>query len=243
MANQIALILGVGAEDGIGGALCKRAAQDGYHVVAVGRTEEKLRKIVGAINNNGGNASFLVVDLTKESEIVSLFMEIDNMNEELAFVCYNAGNAFRCETTEMTAAFFEEAWRICCLGGFVSGREAAARLGAYGSGTIVFTGATASLKARPPFLAFASAKFGLRAVASGLAREYGPKGVHVSHVIIDGGINGDVIRNKAPERIKSAGENGMLNPSAIAETYWQLHLQHPSAWSFEVDLRPFKEVF
>ena len=165
------------------------------------------------------------------------------MNEELAFVCYNAGNAFRCETTEMTAAFFEEAWRICCLGGFVSGREAAARLGACGSGTIVFTGATASLKARPPFLAFASAKFGLRAVASGLAREYGPKGVHVSHVIIDGGINGDVIRNKAPERIKSAGESGMLNPSAIAETYWQLHLQHPSAWSFEVDRRPFKEVF
>ena len=92
-------------------------------------------------------------------------------------------------------------------------------------------------------MAFASAKFGLRAVASGLAREYGPKGVHVSHVIIDGGINGDVIRNKAPERIQSAGENGMLNPSAIAETYWQLHLQHPSAWSFEVDLRPFKEVF
>mgnify|MGYP000408197881 FL=1 len=108
---------------------------------------------------------------------------------------------------------------------------------------VLFTGATASLKARPPFLAFASAKFGLRAVASGLAREYGPKGVHVSHVIIDGGINGDVIRNKAPERIKSAGANGMLNPSAIAETYWQLHLQHPSAWSFEVDLRPFKEVF
>ena len=218
MANQIALILGVGAEDGIGGALCKRAAHDGYHVVAVGRTEEKLRKIVGVINNNGGNASSLVVDLTKEPEIVSLFMEIDNMNEELAFVCYNAGNAFRCETTEMTAAFFEEAWRICCLGGFVSGREAAARLGARGSGTIVFTGATASLRARPPFLAFASAKFGLRAVASGLAREYGSKGVHVSHVIIDGGINGDVIRNKAPERIKSAGENGMLNPSAIAES-------------------------
>ena len=243
MTNQIALILGVGAEDGIGGALCKRAAQDGYHVVAVGRTEEKLQKIVEVINNNNGNASCFIVDLTKEPEIISLFSKIDNMTGKLAFVCYNAGNAFRCETAEMTAAFFEEAWRICCLGGFVSGREAAARLSAHETGTIVFTGATASLRARSPFLAFASAKFGLRAVASGLAREYGPKGVHVSHVIIDGGINGDVIRNKAPERIQSAGENGMLNPSAIAETYWQLHLQDPSAWSFEVDLRPFKEVF
>ena len=243
MANEIALILGVGAEDGIGGALCKRAARDGNHVVAVGRTDEKLKKIVEAIKDTGGDASRLVVDLTKEPEILSLFEKVDEMKGTLTFVGYNAGNAFRCETDQMTAAFFEEAWRICCLGGFISGREAAKRLSANGSGTIVFTGATASLKARPPFLAFASAKFGLRAVASGLAREYGPKGVHIAHVIIDGGINGNVIRTKAPDRITAAGENGMLDPIAIADTYWQLHLQHPSAWSFEVDLRPFKEVF
>ena len=243
MTVLIALILGVGVEDGIGGALCKRAAQEGYHVVAVGRTPKKLSKIAEAISAEEGIASSITADLSRESEIISVFKQVDEMDGKLSFVGYNAGNSFRCETSEMTAEFFEEAWRICCLGGFIAGREAATRLGRQGEGSLIFTGATASIKARPPFLAFASAKFGLRAVASGLAREFGPQGVHVGHVIIDGGVNGEIIRGRAPDRVEAAGENGMLSPNAIAEAYWQLHLQHPSAWSFETDLRPFKEIF
>lgn len=243
MTALIALILGVGAEDGIGGALCKRAAEEGYHVVVVGRTAEKLSTIVETIVSGGGKASSIKADLSSEPEIISVFQKVDEMDGKLFFVGYNAGNSFRCETLEMTAEFFEEAWRICCFGGFVAGREAATRLARQGKGSLIFTGATASIKARPPFLAFASAKFGLRAVASGLAREFGPQGVHVGHVIIDGGVNGAIIRGKAPDRVDAAGENGMLAPIAIAEAYWQLHLQHPSAWSFEVDLRPFKETF
>ncbi len=241
--GEIAVILGVGAEDGIGGALCKRAAQHGYHVVAVGRTQKKLTRVVEVIVSNGGDASGITADLSQEREIVSVFEQIDALGGQLSFVSYNAGNSFRQETANITASFFEEAWRICCLGGFVAGREAAKRLSKQGVGTIIYTGATASIKARPPFLAFASAKFGLRAVAAGLAREFGPQGVHIAHVIIDGGINGEIIRDRAPDRIATAGENGMLLPHTIAESYWQLHLQHPSAWSFELDLRPFKEVF
>ena len=243
MENKIALVLGVGAENGIGGAICKKMASKDYHVIVVGRTISKLNFLVDTIRTLGGKATPLTADLSIESEIISVFEEVDAINGRLSFVTFNAGNAFRSETLKMTAEFFEEAWRICCLGGFVSGREATKRLCDFGQGTIIFTGATASIKARPPFLAFSSAKFGLRAVASGLAREFGPKGIHIAHAIIDGGVEGEIIRNRAPERIKAAGENGMLNPCEIANTYWQLHCQHPSAWSFEIDLRPYKEVF
>ena len=243
MPKKIALILGVGAKDGIGGALCDKAAGEGYHVVAVGRTEEKLNIVSEIIRKNGGSITPLVADLAKEQEIIKIFDKLDTMTETLSFVTYNAGNNFREETLKMDSKFFEEAWRICCFGGFIAGREAARRLSALGEGSILFTGATASLRSRPPFVAFASAKAGLRAVASGLAREFNPLGVHVAHVIIDGGINGDIIRGRAPERIKDAGENGMLLPQAIADNYWQIHLQHRSTWSFEIDLRPYKEVF
>jgi NAD(P)-dependent dehydrogenase (short-subunit alcohol dehydrogenase family) len=143
----------------------------------------------------------------------------------------------------MSGHVFEDVWRVTCLGGFIAGREAAKRLAALGQGTLVFTGATASIKARPPFLAFASAKAGLRAVAAGLAREFGPKNVHVGHVIIDGGVDGAIRRKRIPADAETAGENEILSPDAIAESYWQLHLQHRSAWSFEIDLRPFSEVF
>ena len=241
--NSISLILGVGAEDGIGGALCKKAASSGHQVVIVGRTKKKLDMLAESILASGGLAIPIKADLSIESEIVSVFEQVDGMDGRLSFVTFNAGNSFRHDTLEMSATFFEEAWRICCFGGFIAGREAARRLSAIDGGTIVFTGATASIKSRPPFLAFASAKFALRAVASGLAREFGPKGVHIAHVIIDGGVNGQIIRSRAPDRITAAGENGMLDTSAIADSYWQLYLQHPSAWSFEIDLRPFKEVF
>ena len=243
MSRSLALILGVGAVDGIGGALCLRAAAAGHHVIAAGRTAEKLDHLVAAVEAAGGSAEGHVVDLADSDRIDDLFAAVDGRDGRLDFTAYNAGNSFRHTTADMPAAFFEEAWRICCLGGFIAGQAAANRMATMGSGTLVFTGATASIKARPPFIAFAAAKAALRAAAAGLAREYGPKGVHVGHVIIDGGVEGAIRRKRLPKDQDSAGENELLSPAAIAEAYWQLHLQHPSAWSFEIDLRPFNEVF
>ena len=243
MSNSIAIILGVGAVEGIGGALCLRAAASGCHVVIAGRTREKLDFIVEAVEAAGGTAEAHVVDLRLAPEVVGLFERVDTLDGKLDFVVYNAGNSFRHSTSDMPATFFEEAWRICCYGGFLAGQAAANRMAANGSGSIFFTGATASIKARPPFIAFASAKAALRATAAGLAREYGPKGVHVGHIIIDGGVDGAIRRKRLPKEHDTAGKDELLAPTAVAEAYWQLHLQHPSAWSFEIDLRPFKELF
>jgi NAD(P)-dependent dehydrogenase (short-subunit alcohol dehydrogenase family) len=243
MSKPIALIIGVGAEKGIGGALCQRAQQAGYHVAIVGRTAAKIDTLAAQINSEGGSASAHVTDVGDEAQMLAMFADIDALEGDLAFVTYNAGSGFRHETASMSGQVFEDVWRVTCLGGFIAGREAAKRLAALGQGTLVFTGATASIKARPPFLAFASAKAGLRAVAAGLAREFGPKNVHVGHVIIDGGVDGAIRRKRIPADAETAGENEILSPDAIAESYWQLHLQHRSAWSFEIDLRPFSEVF
>jgi NAD(P)-dependent dehydrogenase (short-subunit alcohol dehydrogenase family) len=143
---------------------------------------------------------------------------------------------------EMDDAFFEEVWRLCCFGGFLTGREAARRMLPQG-GTLLFTGATASLRARPPFTAFASAKAALRAVAHGMAREFGPQGLHVGHVIIDGMIDGDQLNQRFPELKARMGDDGMLGVDAIADAYWALHVQPRSAWTLELDLRPYKESF
>lgn len=243
MSEKIAVVIGAGAVEGIGGALALRAAAAGYRVVVTGRTEDRVAALADHINGQGGTAVAHAADITQESAVEGLFAAVDGMGGELDFVGYNAGNSFRHDTLTMTGDFFETAWRVCCFGGFLAGREAGRRMADRGAGTIVFTGATASVKSRPPFMAFASGKAGLRAVAAALARELGPKGVHVGHAIIDGGIDGEKLNSRNPDVRAARGENGMLQPVAIAEAYWQLHLQHPSAWSFEIDLRPFKETF
>ena len=143
----------------------------------------------------------------------------------------------------MSDDFFEDLWRICCFGGFLVGRESARRMLPQGSGSVLFTGATASIRARPPFTAFASAKSALRSVAQGMAREFGPQGIHVAHVIIDGVIDGDQVNGRFPALKEQKGEEGMLNIEAIADAFWMLHTQHPSTWSQEIDLRPSKEAF
>ncbi len=134
-------------------------------------------------------------------------------------------------------------WRVAAFGGFLVGREAARRLAPSGKGTIVFTGATASLRGKPPFTAFASAKAALRSLAQSMAREFGPSGIHVAHVVIDGGIDGEKLNTAVPQLKEKRGADGLLNIDAIADAYWHLHTQHPSAWTHELDLRPFKEPF
>jgi NAD(P)-dependent dehydrogenase (short-subunit alcohol dehydrogenase family) len=158
-------------------------------------------------------------------------------------VAYNAGNNQRIDFREVTAKQFQDFWRVGCFGGFLVGREAARRLVPLGRGTVIFTGASASLRGKPGYAQFAAAKAGLRMIAQSMAREYGPQGVHVAHVIIDGGIDGERLRTFRPQIIEERGEDGMLNIDAIAEIYWQIHRQPRSAWTHEVDLRPFKEPF
>jgi NAD(P)-dependent dehydrogenase (short-subunit alcohol dehydrogenase family) len=237
-----AVVVGVGAEAGLGGALCKRFARQGLHVFLAGRTPEKLQGVADAIARAGGQATPVPTDTTVEADVLRLF-ERAGASAPIDLVVFNAGNNRMANLLEMDATLFEEVWRVACFGGFLVGREAARRLVPQGHGTIVFTGATGSIRSRPPFIAFASAKAGLRAIAQGMAREFGPQGVHVAHVIIDGGIDGDLLHTHLPAFVAAKGEDGLLGLDAIADAYWHLHTQHRTAWTHELDLRPFKEPF
>jgi NAD(P)-dependent dehydrogenase (short-subunit alcohol dehydrogenase family) len=239
-----ALVLGVGAEAGLGGALCRRFASSGLAVFAVGRTQAKLDAVAQAIGAAGGRAHAVAADVTSASDMAAAFEAVEKeIGAAPELVVYNAGNMAAGPLAEMTDAFFEAAWRVCAFGAFLCGREAARRMVPRGSGTLIFTGATSSLRSRPPFIAFAAAKAAERAVAHGLAREFGPKGLHVAHVIVDGVIDGELVNARAPQIKEKLGADGMLSIDALADTYWMLHSQARSAWTLELDLRPYKEQF
>jgi NAD(P)-dependent dehydrogenase (short-subunit alcohol dehydrogenase family) len=246
MNAPTAVVVGVGAERGLGAALCRRFAAEGCHLLVAGRTREKIERVVATIRQSRGSAESVVVDTTREDDVVRLFdraMSPGDGREPSSLIVFNAGNNQRIDFRELTAAQFEDFWRVGCFGGFLVGREAARRLAPLGRGTVIFTGASASLRGRPGFAHFAAAKAGLRMIAQSMAREYGPLGIHVAHVVVDGAINGDRIRNRMPTLIKERGEDGLLGIDAIADTYWGIHRQQRSAWTQEVDLRPFKEAF
>jgi len=237
-------VVGVGAEAGLGGALCKRFARGGLHVLVAGRTPARLDAVVSTIRAAGGTATAAPTDTTSESDVQRLFDTAERATgAPPAAVLFNAGNNLFVDFRQTEAALFEDMWRVGCFGGFLVGREAARRMVPAGSGTVVFTGASGSLRGRPGFAHFAAMKAGLRAVAQAMAREFGPQGLHVAHVIIDGGINGERLRTYVPQFVAAKGEDGLLDIDAIAETYWHLHTQHPTAWTHEVDLRPAKEPF
>lgn len=239
-----ALVVGVGAEPGLGAALCRRFAKEGLAVFAAGRTLARLEALAAAIRADGGRAGALAADATRAADVRALFDAVERESgAPPSVVVYNVGNAFFRPFLEMDAGYFEEAWRVCCLGGFHVGQEAARRMVPAGGGTLLFTGATASVKARPPFTAFASAKHALRGLAFALAREFGPRGLHVAHVVVDGGIAGERLLSAAPALAERAREDGLLDPDAIADAYWHLCTQHRSAWTVELDLRPWRETF
>ena len=242
--TEAALVFGAGASAGIGGAASRRFAREGLAVIAVGRTQEKLDALAAEIRAAGGRAVGVVADVTRASEMGRAFDAVEKeTGAPPALVVYNAGNMAAGPIAEMSDEFFEATWRVCAFGGFLCGREVAKRMVPRGNGTLIFTGATASLRARPPFTAFASAKAAERALAGGLAREFGPKGVHVAHVIVDGVIDGELVNSRMPQIKQNLGAEGMLSPDAIADAYWTLHRQQRSAWTFELDLRPYKEQF
>jgi NAD(P)-dependent dehydrogenase (short-subunit alcohol dehydrogenase family) len=239
-----AIVVGVGPEAGLGGALCKRLAVEGLHVFVAGRTPDKVEKVAVAIRSAGGRASAVAVDTTKEKDVIGLFDRAEKEGDGvLHLVIYNAGNAAMGQLHDMEASFFEDVWRVGCFGGFLVGREAVRRMLPRGRGSILYTGATASLRGKPATTAFAAAKAGLRSLAQSMARAYGPQGLHVAHVVVDGGIAGDKIIHGIPQFAQAMGEDGLVSLDGLADAYWYLHNQPRAAWTHELDLRTFKESF
>jgi len=244
MSRPVAIVIGVGPCAGLGAALARRFAQGGLHVYVGGRTWDKLERVAQAIRDEGGLAIPHVVDATDEAQVQTLFQTATTPpNGPLAIVACTVDSNQRAPLLETSAELFTALWRQNAHAGFLVGREAVKYMVPQGSGTVFFTGASASLRARPPFTAFAAAKSALRALAQGMAREFGPQGIHVVHVLIDGVIDGERARQQFPEFVAQKGEGGLLDLSAIAEVYWQLHQQPQSAWTHELDLRPYKEPF
>ena len=242
MAAGSALVIGVGAEAGLGAQLAHRFAQEGFRVLIAGRTEARLKSVATAIKQAGGQAEPIAADATREQDVIALFDKAVTRGD-LDLVVYNVGNNAAVPLLDLTAEDFETFWRQNAFGGFLVGREAVRRMLPKGKGTVLFTGATASLRARPPFTGFASAKAALRAVAQGLAREFGPQGIHVAHVVIDGVIDGAYARERFPDFVRAKGKDGLIDPGAIADAFLSLHRQPRSAWTHELDLRPFNETF
>ena len=231
-----ALVIGVGPERGLGATISARFAREGFHVFVAGRTVQSLEQVVQQIQSRGGAATAIVADTTQEADVLALFDRVCAADGSLDVAVYNAGNNKPGSVTEMEASYFEHAWRVCCFGGFLFGREAARRMLPRG-GTLLFTGASASLRGRAGFAAFNSAKAGLRNLAQAMAKELGPKGLHVGHVVVDGGIDGDKLRKGRPEMVQRFGEDRLIDLEGLADAYWYLHQQPPRAWTFELDLR------
>jgi NAD(P)-dependent dehydrogenase (short-subunit alcohol dehydrogenase family) len=239
---KVAWVVGLGPIHGTGAAVAKRFAEDGFTVVVTGRSADRLEQVARSIQSAGGIAISAPGDASREEDLLAILSRIENIGS-LEVGVYNAGNAKWEPTLETSSELFEEVWRVACFGGFVFGREVARSMLHRERGTILFTGATASLRGKPRFAAFAAAKAGLRMVSQSLARELNPKGIHVSHVVIDGSIHGEKILTLFPDAEATKGPDGLLTIDAIADAFWYLHRQHRSAWSHEIDLRPYAEPF
>jgi NAD(P)-dependent dehydrogenase (short-subunit alcohol dehydrogenase family) len=233
---QTAIVIGVGPDRGLGAQLCKRFAAEGLHVLVAGRTQSALDAVAADIESDGGRATAVVADATHEADIVSLF---DQAGSDLELAVYNAGNNMPGRIIDMEASYFEQSWRVVCFGGFLFGREAVRRMAPKGSGTLLFTGASASLRGRSGFGAFNSSKAGLRILAQAMAKEYAADGIHVGHVVVDGAIGGEKIRKRFPD---AAGrEERLISIEGIVDAFVFLHKQPRRAWSFELDVRTSNE--
>ncbi|WP_397448222.1 SDR family NAD(P)-dependent oxidoreductase [Pseudomonas sp. NA-150] len=246
MKKPTAVVVGVGAFNGLGATLCKLFAFKGFHVLAAGRTAEKLHAVVDQIATIGGSAEAVVTDATDEQQVLKLFeVAQKNSSDRMppSLVVFNASNFARTSFREISAAQFEDFWRVSCLAGFLVGREAAKCLTVNGGGTILFSGATASLRGKADFAHFASAKAGLRMVSQTMARELSPLGIHVAHVILDGRIMREHSIAAPKLNNRNRIDENLMDFDAIAETYWQIHQQPRSAWTQEMDLRSSNEHF
>lgn len=238
--SETVVVLGAGASRGMGGALARRFASEGLHVVIAGRSEDKVAALAGEIASAGGSAEAMKTDVASEADQDALFDHVASKGP-IAAVLFNAGNNAIIPFEQLTPDVVEKFWRVGCFGAFLTAKRAMPLLEKQGRGSLFFTGASASMRGKPNFAHFASMKAGLRMLAQALAREYGPKGVHVAHFIIDGVIDGEMVRERFGEYLENLGQDGALSPDAIADTYWHVHKQPRSAWTHEMDLRPFKE--
>ena len=231
----------VGAGDATGGAIARRFAREGYSVCVTRRNVDKLQPLVARIEAEGGRARAFGSDARREEQVIALVDTIERDIGPIEVAVYNVGGNVRFPIREMTSRVYFKTWEMGCFGGFLMGREVAKVMVPRGRGTILFTGATASLRGGIGFAAFAGAKHALRALAQSMAREFGPLGIHVAHVVIDGAIDTPFIRENFPDRYALKEQQGILDPEAIAENYWRLHVQPKSAWTHELDLRPWIE--
>ncbi len=234
-------ILVIGAGDATGGAIAKRFAREGYIACVTRRSEEKLRPLVDEINASGGQAYGFGSDARKEEEMIALVAKIEKDIAPIEVAVFNIGANVRFSITDTTSRVYQKVWEMACFAGFLMGRETAKVMLPRGRGTIIFTGATASLRGSEGFAAFAGAKHALRALSQSMARELWPKGIHVAHTVIDGAIDTEFIRTNFPERYQLKDQGGILNPDSIANAYWSIHQQPKDAWSHETELRPWME--
>jgi NAD(P)-dependent dehydrogenase (short-subunit alcohol dehydrogenase family) len=235
----------IGAGDATGSAITKKFASHGYKVCPVRRptSVKKLEALCGEISAEGGYAKGFGVDARDEEAVINLFKEIESTVAPIDVVVFNPGANVYYPIVETTSRVYKKVWEMAAFAGFLTGREAAKYMKKRGHGSIFFTGATASLRGSAGFSAFAGAKFALRALAQSMARELGPQGIHVAHFIIDGAIDTQFIKELFPDIYALKDQDGILRPDMIAENYWNIHCQHRSAWSHEIDLRPYMEKF
>ena len=231
----------VGAGDATGGAIARRFAREGYATVCTRREVASLDPLLARIRADGGEAHGFGSDARIEDEVIKLFETIERDIAPLDVVVFNIGANVNFPIRETTERVYRKVWEMAALGGFLAGREAAKVMVPRGKGTIIFTGATASMRGGSGFSAFAGAKFALRALAQSMARELGPQGIHVAHTIIDGAIDTEWIAKNFPQRHALKDQDGILNPDHIADAYWMLHAQPRDAWTHELDLRPWME--
>jgi len=237
---KVALVIGAG--DATGGAVAKRFAREGYITCVTRRNADKLKTLVDEIEVEGGVAHAYGSDARKEEDVAELIADIERHMGPIEVAVYNIGANVNFPISETTSRVYFKVWEMASFGAFLMGREVAKRMIPRGRGTMIFTGATASVMGRSGFAAFASAKFAKRGLAQSLARELGPKGIHVSHVIIDGPIDTAFIRDNFQGMLEARDyENNLLTPNDIADAYWYLHNQPRSTWTFEMDLRPWAE--
>jgi NAD(P)-dependent dehydrogenase (short-subunit alcohol dehydrogenase family) len=243
--NKVALVIGAG--DATGGAVARRFAKSGYTACVTRRSLDKLQPLLDQIKAEGGVAHGFASDARKEDEVVALVEQIESTLGPIEVLIFNIGANAPSSILDETARKYFKIWEMACFGGFLNGREVAKRMVTRASAdrkqTIIFTGATASLRGSANFAAFAGAKHALRALAQSMARELGPRGIHVAHSIIDGAIDTAFIRDNFPERYALKAQDGIVNPDHIADAYLMLHNQPRDAWTHELDLRPYMEKF
>ena len=239
--TKVALVIGAG--NATGGAIARRFAREGYAAAITRRARnlDELEALAETIRAQGGIAYPYGVDARDENEMVALFEQVEREIGPIEVAVFNVGGNVRFEVTETTSRVYRKVWEMAAFAGFLTGREAARHMLPRGRGSVLFTGATASVRGGAGFSAFAGAKHALRALAQSMARELGPKGIHVAHVIIDGAIETRWIKEMFPERYALKDRDGILKPDQIAENYWVLHEQPRSAWTHELDLRPWLE--